>query len=340
MIDLMHISEEELHELWIDDPNILEELIQESELDYDELAVVFVKHPMLQDTILRYKDPEELYNSVYKSQVENANPGDYEHDWDEYKVVHEEYVNALNAIKDYVFENPDYSDTQFAENLAYASVEVPNWDDPYGIIRQAEQEKALKGLVDKILSNPEEMDDVFRTTDDLQALYEALENELLPDNIVFDDTEMYHNSVIREAMENLSKNYVLDENLDYVDEEVSAITDGDLIEADEQLDEFYAEHPEMDDRPDSQIPEGMSIDEYAETMGVTINEFGEIIREGKQETKTAIPSELEKWLNGGSSPLKKREEELSKLEKEEKTISEAEALIDKQNAKKGQSIGE
>ena len=336
MIDLMHISEEELHELWIDDPNILEELVQESELDYDDLAVVFVKHPMLQDIILRYNDAEELYNTVYKSQVENANPGDYEHNWDEYQEVHEEYVNALNAIKDYVSENPEYSDPQF---LAYAPVEVPNWDDPYGIIRQAEQEKALKGLVDKILSNPEEMDDVFRTTDDLQALYEALESELLPDNIVFDDAEMYHNSIIKDALEKLSKNYVLDENLDYLDEEVVSITDEDLKEADEQVEEFFAEHPELDDRPDSQIPEGMSTDEYAEAIGVTINEFGEIIREGKQETKTSIPSELEEWLNGGMSPLKKREEELSKLEKEEKTISEAEALIDKQNAKKGQSIG-
>lgn len=340
MIDLMHISEEELHELWIDDPNILEELVQESELDYDDLAVVFVKHPMLQDIILRYNDAEELYNTVYESQVENANPGDYEHNWDEYQEVHEEYVNALNAIKDYVSENPEYSDPQFVENLAYAPVEVPNWDDPYGIIRQAEQEKALKGLVDKILSNPEEMDDVFRTTDDLQALYEALESELLPDNIVFDDAEMYHNSIIKDALEKLSKNYVLDENLDYLDEEVVSITDEDLKEADEQVEEFFAEHPELDDRPDSQIPEGMSTDEYAEAIGVTINEFGEIIREGKQETKTSIPSELEEWLNGGMSPLKKREEELSKLEKEEKTISEAEALIDKQNAKKGQSIGE
>lgn len=339
MIDLMHISEEELHELWIDDPNILEELVQESELDYDDLAVVFVKHPMLQDIILRYNDAEELYNTVYKSQVENANPGDYEHNWDEYQEVHEEYVNALNAIKDYVSENPEYSDPQFVENLAYAPVEVPNWDDPYGIIRQAEQEKALKGLVDKILSNPEEMDDVFRTTDDLQALYEALESELLPDNIVFDDAEMYHNSIIKDTLEKLSKNYVLDENLDYLDEEVVSITDEDLKEADEQVEEFFAEHPELDDRPDSQIPEGMSTDEYAEAIGVTINEFGEIIREGKQETKTSIPSELEEWLNGGMSPLKKREEELSKLEKEEKTISEAEALIDKQNAKKGQSIG-
>ena len=335
MIDLMKMSEEELRELWIDDPNILEELVQESELDYDELAVVFVKHPMLQDTILRYKDPEELYNAVYMGQVENANPADYEHDWDEYKVVHEEYINALNAIKNYVFENPDYSDTQFAENLAYAPVEVTNWDDPYGIIARAEREKKLKDVVSKILDDPERMDEIFRENiDDLQELYEVLESELLPDNSPLDDAGVYHNSTIREAMDTLSRNYEVDENLDYVDvalgtgdEEVSEITDEDLKIADEQSDEFYAEHPEMDDRPDSQKPEGISI-----------NEFGKIIREGKQET--TISPELEEWLNGGMSPLKKREEELSSLEAEEKTISEAEALLDKQTAKEGKNKGE
>ena len=329
MIDLMNISEEELHELWIDDPNILEELVKESELDYDDLALVFVKHPMLRDTILEYKDPELLYIAVYRGQVEYANPTDYpDYDWDKYLVAHEEFVDALNAIKDYVFESPEYSNTQLAEDLAYAPVEVTNWDDPYGIIRQAEQEKKLKDVVSKILEDPERMDEIFRENiDDLQELYEVLENEIYPDNIVFDDAEMNHNLIIREALDNLSRNYEVDEDLDYVDvalgtgdEEVVSITDEDLKEADEQVEEFFAEHPELDDRPDSQIPEGMSTDEYAEAIGVTINEFGEIIREGKQETKTSIPSELEEWLNGGMSPLKKREEELSKLEKEEKTI--------------------
>ena len=38
--------------------------------------------------------------------------------------------------------------------------------------------------------------------------------------------------------------------------------------------------------------------------------------------------------------LQKRDAELSSLEAEEKTISEAEALLDKQTKKEGQSIGE
>ena len=41
-----------------------------------------------------------------------------------------------------------------------------------------------------------------------------------------------------------------------------------------------------------------------------------------------------------NSPLQQREQELSSLETEEKTIAEAEALIDKQTAKEGQNIGE
>ena len=84
-----------------------------------------------------------------------------------------------------------------------------------------------------------------------------------------------------------------------------------------------------------------------------INEFGEIISpvdekfdftpdiETKNEHKEKnIDPELEQWLNGGElkTPLQQREEELDALEKEEKKISEAEALIDKQ--KEGQDIGE
>lgn len=190
-------------------------------------------------------------------------------------------------------------------------------------------EMSVGELVDIILDNPDRMDEIFRATDDLQALYEALQNEIYPDSIVFDDSEMNHNLIIRRALETLSKNYVLDEHLDYEGEELPLITDADLRDAEDELEDFYSKNPELDDRPDSQIPEGMSI-----------NEFGEIIRTGKQEEKTTIPPEVEEWLNGGSSPLKKREEQLSALEKEAQTIAKAEALIDKQSAKEGQSIGE
>lgn len=192
-------------------------------------------------------------------------------------------------------------------------------------------------LVDLVLKEPNRMNEIFRGTDDLQALYEALEAELLPDSIVFDDPEMNNNLIIEEALRTLSKDYLHDE-LEYEDEEEPVITLEDLTEADIELEEFYTEHPEMDNKPDSQIPEGMSIEEYSKAMEVHINEFGEIIRPQKSIEQN---DELVAWLNGGKiSPLKTREEKLSKLEKEAKTISEAETLIDKQTEKEGQDIGE
>lgn len=205
-------------------------------------------------------------------------------------------------------------------------------------------EMSINELVDVILKNPDRMDEVFRATGDLSELYDALESELLPDSIVFDDAEMNHNLKIREALTTLEKDYLYEEP-EYVDLELEGyelgLTSDDLREAEEELEEFYAEHPKADNRPNSQMPEGMSIEEYSETMGVHINEFGEIIRpSGQENAKSDISPELSAWLNGESTPLKKREEQLVALEEEAKTISEAEALIDKQNAKEDKSIGE
>lgn len=205
-------------------------------------------------------------------------------------------------------------------------------------------EMSINELVDVILKNPDRMDEVFRATGDLSELYDALESELLPDSIVFDDAEMNHNLKIREALTTLEKDYLYEEP-EYVDLELEGyelgLTSDDLREAEEELEEFCAEHPEADNRPNSQMPEGMSIEEYSEAMGVHINEFGEIIRpSGQENAKSDISPELSAWLNGESTPLKKREEQLVALEEEAKTISEAEALIDKQNAKEDQSIGE
>ena len=205
-------------------------------------------------------------------------------------------------------------------------------------------EMSINELVDVILKNPDRMDEVFRATGDLSELYDALESELLPDSIVFDDAEMNHNLKIREALTTLEKDYLYEEP-EYVDLELEGyelgLTSDDLREAEEELEEFYAEHPKADNRPNSQMPEGMSIEEYSEAMGVHINEFGEIIRpSGQENAKSDISPELSAWLNGESTPLKKREEQLVALEEEAKTISEAEALIDKQNATEDKSIGE
>ena len=60
-----------------------------------------------------------------------------------------------------------------------------------------------------------------------------------------------------------------------------------------------------------------------------------------------VKEELEKLQEGSQvkggqeiSPLQQKEAKLSSLEAEEKTIAEAEALIEKQTGKEGQDIGE
>lgn len=196
------------------------------------------------------------------------------------------------------------------------------------------ESETVSTILKDILEDPDRMDDIFRSTDDLEALYDALENELLPDNIIFDDSEMYHNSVIKEALEKLSRDYLYEEP-PYGEFDLEEDTEFDFLsKAEEELEELYAEHPEFDNRPDSQIPEGMSIEEFSEAMGASINEFGEIIRPaGQDSAKNDIPPELLAWLNEDSTPLKKREEQLLALEEEAKTISEAETLISKQNQK-------
>lgn len=92
-----------------------------------------------------------------------------------------------------------------------------------------------------------------------------------------------------------------------------------FIEAEEELEDFYSENPDMDDRPDSPIPEWMTPEEFGEAMSVdaSINEFGEIIRPGK-------------------SPLQQKKAERDSLQETAKKYTEMEALIAKQSEKTGE----
>ena len=64
-----------------------------------------------------------------------------------------------------------------------------------------------------------------------------------------------------------------------------------------------------------------------------------VSRSTADATKLTYTADISKD-NSKLSPLQQRETELASLESEEKTISETEALIDKQNEKEGQDIGE
>jgi len=151
MIDLLNISEEELLEMWCDDPTILDDLVIDSHLDIGDLAEVFVKHPILQESILKVTDQIELYNMIYENQIVYANPIDYEYD-KEYKKVKDEYIRALEAIKSYMFRNQDDFDQSIVDAILETSVEVEDWNDPYGVIKRAEMEELLEKRETKLSS--------------------------------------------------------------------------------------------------------------------------------------------------------------------------------------------
>lgn len=90
----------------------------------------------------------------------------------------------------------------------------------------------------------------------------------------------------------------------------------------ETMSTYMAEHSEI------------AIPEIVESYRMACEIFG-ISRDGVFSKVTEGMIEQQK-----QTPLQQREAELSELEKEEKTITEAETLIDMQNSKEGQDIGE
>lgn len=117
MNDLLEMSEEELQDMMYDNPKALDDLVVESKLPLDRLAEVFVKHPVLQYTILKYTDPIELYNIIYNGQVFSLNPANFADNLEEFKKAQDEQVQALNAIKHFIMQDPNYSQTPFANTV-------------------------------------------------------------------------------------------------------------------------------------------------------------------------------------------------------------------------------
>ena len=269
-------------------------------------------------------------------------------------------------------------------------------------------------LADLLALEPERIDEVIEMVveDDeisrLRQIAEFLEGEKVPEEEIGD---YRYNKKINQT---LSRIYEFDSVFYPEDDDILY---DDIIDENEELEDIYSEHPEWDDRPYSQIPEGMNIDEYSkaiedgyifndedmnifeanlilndrieaellllkyqaqkESLKTELKEIelkmdemeNEINRTGSSgfepeyeelyelfDKRSQIESELsklerrissfesaieaDKWQERSYAELDKKETELASLEAEEKTISEAEALINKQNQKEGQDIGE
>ena len=128
---LLHSSEEELNESLYYDKDYLYSLIRNSKTF--QLAELFVKQPILQDIILQCTtDPIELYECIYGDLVDEAHPINNDYHPEGNKEIEAEYSSALNKIKDFVVNDPYFSETPIADRIWNAPDRVYNWDYPYG----------------------------------------------------------------------------------------------------------------------------------------------------------------------------------------------------------------
>lgn len=205
-------------------------------------------------------------------------------------------------------------------------------------------------LAQMLIQHPEMADEIMAVTDNLSELYEFVQDELIPDGLIYDDGDIRENVQVRQALQTIS---------DYLHEDFDDW---------EQYEDFRQERKEREyffEELDHEIGYGATpeqLREFCERYGYNFDEIysTETLKDRYKyygydynidsNSVTRIVKDKEQgnnafsnWLEGGKkteSPLKDRETELASLEAEEKTIAETEALIDRQTQKEGQDIGE
>ena len=141
MKDILDLTDTELIEMVVNKPDELDKLVKESKIEFKELAEAFVNRPFLQESILKYNDPTELYNIVSEKIDSKGNVKD-----EEYKNL----MYALKSIKKYVLENSKYNKEPIADTLRGISVEIE--DEPQGtsLISSAEHDELIELGLDEI----------------------------------------------------------------------------------------------------------------------------------------------------------------------------------------------
>ena len=106
------------------------------------------------------------------------------------------------------------------------------------------------------------------------------------------------------------------------------------------INDFFEENQELEDEPNPGLVVGEDSYDYESALNCLVEELGFVYcdEEGTLYENKEDLRRHRHFLECQKSELGKREEELSSLEAEAKTISEAEALIDQQ--KEGQDIGD
>lgn len=205
-------------------------------------------------------------------------------------------------------------------------------------------------LADMLISNPEMADEIFQVISleekDMDEFYNAVKSNILPNEVITEDYDIEYNESVQKALE------LIAEHCGYAS--ISAYEfDEDSRETQKR---HYEEIRDFQNRLDDEIAYGATPDElreYCEMYGYKLEEWydmdtlqekykhygyeynpednsmSKIVKEKQPQNQAFLD-----WLEGGdkkTTPLQQKETELSSLEVEAKTISEAEALIDRQN---------
>lgn len=227
------------------------------DMSIDELATVLIDHPersfdVLSEVALSDRDVDALYRAVKDNMIpEIMDDSDLEYN----------NVSIKRALE------------EIAEYAGYESVEEYEYDE--------EGRESRKRHYEHIREIQETLSDKIAYGDTPDMLREYCERK------GYSLEDWYNTYSLVEAYKQHGYEYnPEDGTITAIAKGKKGITFEDLKKADEGLEDILAQNPEWDDRPDSQIPEGMTQEEYFEAMGVSINEFGEIIRSETSPKKT------------------------------------------------------
>lgn len=131
---ITEMTDEELTEMWIDDPESLKDLLGESDLSIDELADLYAEHRILQGDIVATTDPEQLCQAILKKLDEASALYSLTYDEDlsesekrkAYDADTKKYRDALYEIEGYIYmQEQEYSDMEYGEsNMTEELVEL------------------------------------------------------------------------------------------------------------------------------------------------------------------------------------------------------------------------
>lgn len=365
-MDLLSMSEDELYKIWANDgEEELKTLIFESELDAEGLATLFANNPSLEDTILScVPNHYELYfildegeremRREYPSATNPKRSAEMANDIKKYSNALERLSKSelfdrdMEALVDYVIANPHNS-----KDAIYMADDVLELYDRLNARRislhkviDKDGEKhntTVEGLLDDIEQVIQSQG--YSSIGELRQEKAEEKKVELKALIDFVDNHIEHAGFTPEELRSICEDYGFDFDdidritlhdlyqkhgyaYDITTDTRSADTYARLmIESDKELEEFYEENPDLDDRPASPIPAGMSVEEFEEAINTPyINDFGEIIRPDNVEVSD-VPFGIA-FMYRRKVEIENRLEELNSLDEDSALLIDAGFEID------------